>query len=232
MDALRRLNHSQRMKHPSTNPMDEQAGMDELQFVCRAQGGDTLAFDELARRFRARLVHWLRQRTGCWADAEDIAQQALLRAFQRINQHDQQRPFSVWLYKIAGRVAIDHARGTRPEPGLDARALVDRGDADPERSAVEGETRDNLWSIARRVLSESQYSALWLRYAEEMPIDDVATVLGRTSISTRVLLHRARRRLAPSVLALAEPAEIDAAAGASKISKCRHPPVPQLGETI
>src|SRR5208283_747873 len=132
MDALLHFTHSQRMKRLATSPMDELPGMDELPLVCRAQRGDTLAFDELTRRVRAKLVHWLRQRTGCWADAEDIAQQALFRAFKYIHQHDQQRPFSVWLYKIARRVAIDHAQRTRPEPGLDTRALADKGDADPE----------------------------------------------------------------------------------------------------
>src|SRR5208337_1448030 len=110
MDALLHFTHSQRMKRLATSPMDELPGMDELPLVCRAQRGDTLAFDELTRRVRAKLVHWLRQRTGCWADAEDIAQQALFRAFKYIHQHDQQRPFSVWLYKIARRVAIDHAQ--------------------------------------------------------------------------------------------------------------------------
>lgn len=177
---------------------------DELRLVCCAQRGDRHALDELARRFRPRLVHLLGRRTACWADAEDIAQQALLRALERIDQHDGRRPFSVWLYRIALRTAADHHRKPRPEPGLDSSRLSDpRGD-DPQEAAADGELRENLWSIARQALSADQYSALWLRYAEEMSIKDVARVLGRTRIATRVLLHRARQRLAPHLLPLVD----------------------------
>jgi RNA polymerase sigma-70 factor (ECF subfamily) len=231
MYVLQHDDHGQRMKTPATSPTDVQPWTDELGLVRRARRGDLLAFDELTRRFRAKLVHWLRQRTGCMADAEDIAQEALLRAFQHIDRHDQQRPFSVWLYGIARRVAVDHSRKARPVPALDTAALADGKAADAEQVAVEGELRDNLWSIARRVLTSEQYSALWLRYAEEMPLKDVAGVLGRTRISTRVLLHRARQRLAPHVLALAEPVEIDATAGAAPVRERRQPPASKLGDT-
>ena len=187
---------------------------DELRLVRRAQGGDRLAMEELARRFRPRLVHLLRRRTGCWADAEDIAQQALMRALQRIDRHDGRRRFSVWLYRIALRTAADHHRKARPEPGLDSSSLCDPRGHDPQEAAADGELRENLWSTAQQVLSVDQYSALWLRYTEEMSIKDMARVLGRTRISTRVLLHRARQRLAPHLIALVDAERTDPPAGA------------------
>ena len=192
-----------------------------MPLVRRAQRGDRAALEELAHRWRPRLVHLLRGRTACLADAEDIAQQALVRALQRIDRHDGRRRFSVWLYRIALRAAADYHRKPRPEPGLDGGSLCDPRGTDPQVAAAEDELRENLWSIARRVLSADQYSALWLRYAEDMSIPEVAGVLGRTRISTRVLLHRARKCLAPHVLALAEPDRGKAAAehAAASISK-------------
>ena len=194
------------MTPPPISPTDKRTWSDELALVRRARGGDSLAFDELVRRFRPRLVHWLRQRTGSWADAEDVAQAALVRAFERIDQHDQRRPFSVWAVpRSPGGWPSTRSAERGPRAGLDAGSFADARAAEPEQSAMASELRDNLWSIARRVLGDSQYSALWLRYAEEMSVEDVAAVLGRTRLSTRVLLHRARRRLAPHVVALAEP---------------------------
>lgn len=195
-----------------TNPSDVRASADELRLVRRAQRGDRSALEELARRWRPRLVHLLVGRTACLADAEDIAQQALLRALQRIDRHDGRRRFSVWLYRIALRTAADYHRKPRPEPGFDAGDLCDPRATDPQEAAAEEELRENLWATARRVLSADQYAALWLRYAEDMSIQEVAGVLGRTRISTRVLLHRARQRLAPHVLALAEPGDGNPAA--------------------
>jgi RNA polymerase sigma-70 factor, ECF subfamily len=209
-----------------------QPAADELQLVRRAQEGDSLAFDELARRFRPRLVHWLRQKTGCWADAEDIAQQSLVRAFQRIDQHDLRRPFSVWLYRIAARLLVDHSRKSRPQNGLKTESLHDRRTAAPDERIVADELRDNLWTTAQRVLDRQQYAALWLRYAEEMSLDDVAHVLGRTKIGARVLLHRARRRLAPSVVVLAEQADIGPVVSTACVNSGRQSPAIELGETL
>ncbi|MHC4177540.1 MAG: RNA polymerase sigma factor [Planctomycetota bacterium] len=194
---------------------------DELRLVRRAQRGDRCALEELSRLVRPGLVHLLNRRIGCWADAEDIAQQALLRAFERIDQHDGRRRFSVWLYRIALRIAADHHRKARPEPGLDSSRLCDpRGD-DPQEKAADGELRENLWSIAQQVLSADQYSVLWLRYAEDMSMKEAARVLGRTRISTRVLLHRARQRLAPHLLPLVDAERTGAPADAPTPVKSR-----------
>lgn len=197
------------MTNNRTNSNQPGHAADELRLVHRAQRGDRCAAEELARCFRPRLVHLLVRRTGCWADAEDIAQQAILRALQRIDRHDGRRPFSAWLYSIALRIAADHHRKARPEPGLDSSRLCDLREDDPEKAAIDDELRENLWSIAQGVLTPDQYSALWLRYAEDMPIKEVAGVLGRTRISTRVLLHRARQRLAPHLVPLVDDQRTD-----------------------
>jgi RNA polymerase sigma-70 factor (ECF subfamily) len=196
-----------------TSSTEARESADELRLVRCAKRGDRRALEELARRCRPGLVHLLSRRSGCSADAEDIAQQALMRALERIDQHDGRRAFSVWLYRIALRTAADHHRKARAEPGLDAAGLCDQRAGDPEKAAADAELRDNLWSTAQRVLSSEQYSALWLRYAEDLSVKEVARALGRTRISTRVLLHRARRRLAPHVVALAEPRDAGSATG-------------------
>jgi DNA-directed RNA polymerase specialized sigma24 family protein len=61
------------------------------------------------------------------------------------------------------------------------------------------EASENLWATARRTLSVSQFTVLWLRYGEAMSIKEVATATGRTTVGVRVLLHRARAGLAPHV---------------------------------
>ncbi len=220
------------MMSDQTSSTDPGQQDDESRLVRRAQRGDRPALEELARRCRPRLVHLLSLRTGCLADAEDIAQQALLRALQRIDRHDGRRGFSVWLYRIALRTAADHHRKKRAKPGLDATELTDPRAADPEKAATDAELRDNLWSTAQRVLSSQQYSALWLRYAEDLSIKEVARALGRTRISTRVFLHRARQRLAPHVLALAEPAYGDSVADDPAALPPQHSTLCESGDVL
>lgn len=162
----------------------------------RAHSGCALAFEELARRYRPRLLTVLKRRlAGSIADAEDVAQETLARAWQKIGLYDDRYQFTTWLYTIAFRLATDHQRRERRrqrDVGLDAEP------ADGTTFMESVQSRDeagNLWSIASAVLSESQYIVLWLRYGEDLDVADVARATGRSTVGTRVLLHRARKVL-------------------------------------
>ncbi|MGH8168254.1 MAG: hypothetical protein ACREQ1_13510, partial [Woeseiaceae bacterium] len=67
---------------------------------------------------------------------------------------------------------------------------------DPLEECILASERENLWLAAKRLLSPEAYAAMWLRYAEDMPVKEVARALGRPQPWTRVVLLRARRRLA------------------------------------
>jgi RNA polymerase sigma factor (sigma-70 family) len=66
---------------------------------------------------------------------------------------------------------------------------------DPEEKMIQEERHHNIWNTAM-ALSPKQYKVLWLYYVEEMPIKDMAQVLKNNPITVRVLLHRARLKLA------------------------------------
>lgn len=57
------------------------------------------------------------------------------------------------------------------------------------------EDRQILWQLARQCLTENQFQALWLRYAEDMEVRQIAQVLGKTRVHVKVLLFRARQIL-------------------------------------
>ncbi len=163
--------------------------------VRHALAGSPDAFSELSRRFRPRLLHLLQRRfDGQIADAEDVTQEAFARAFQHLHRFDPQYRFSTWLYTIALRLAYDHRRDlhrdaqrTRP---LDSDPPSHRSSTAEE--ALKREESDNLWGLARSLLSSPQYTALWLRYGEDLPLKDVAQAMDKTQVGVRVLLHRAR----------------------------------------
>ena len=67
---------------------------------------------------------------------------------------------------------------------------------DPSKIAADIEQQSGLWELVQTTLNTDQQTALWLRYGESMPVQDIARVLGRTSVSVRVILFRARQTLA------------------------------------
>ena len=164
--------------------------------VSRAQRGSLPCFAELVKRFEGRLLNFLRRRTGSVHDAEDLAQDAFVRAWQRIEQYDPRWQFSTWLFTIAHRLAITHRARREVSASCDVLepATLDRHD--PVRVLADREHGGQLWETADRILSETQRTALWLRYAEDLSNTDIAAITGRSRVSVRVTLFRAREALA------------------------------------
>jgi RNA polymerase sigma-70 factor (ECF subfamily) len=174
------------------------------ELACRAQAGSKECFGELVRRLDGALYNFLLMRTSNPQDAAELCQEAFLRAWQKLERYSTDWKFSTWLFTMAHRLAISHFRGARPRVEGEA-ALEGIGqDLDPARTLSVREQAGHLWSLAARVLNPDQRSALWLRYGEDLSIEEVARVLGRGPSTVRVQLFRARERLAQHLSAAAE----------------------------
>jgi RNA polymerase sigma-70 factor (ECF subfamily) len=163
----------------------------------RAREGSRDAFSALVQRFERPLLRFLCIRTGRVEDSEELVQETFLRAWHNLERYDPTRRFATWLYTIAKRLAISHQRRERGAL-LGAEALAEHPGAepDPQSSASEREESLELWSLAARVLGQEERSALWLRYGEDLTPAEIAQVLGRRQVTVRVLLFRAREKLA------------------------------------
>jgi len=172
---------------------------DVADFVRRAQQGCAESFEELIRRFQVPLLHFLRQRASP-ADAEDLLQETFIRAYENLHRYQPRWPFAAWLFTIARRLNANHFRRRRvPTADEDVLSLDELCGADPApiERMVEEEDRRRLWDVAGRILTEEQFTALWLHYVEDMPVQELGLVLGRTTAAVKVILFRARKKLLP-----------------------------------
>jgi RNA polymerase sigma-70 factor, ECF subfamily len=166
------------------------------ELACRAQRGCMASFEQLLRRFQTPVLRFLRHR-GFSADAEDLAQETFLRAYENLHRYSRQWAFSGWLFTIARRTSINHRRRARPRSNAAAMDAMPSTTPEPLDVLLAAEGRGRLWDLAARVLSEEQWTALWLHYVEEMPLAGIALVLGRSRASVKIMLFRARRKLLP-----------------------------------
>ncbi len=177
-------------------PLSEQSP-EELAVRAQAGGGPALAcFGELVKRFEVRLYNFLLKRTRSRSDAEELTQEAFTRAWERITSYDPAWKFSTWLYTIGSRLAVSKHRRQGRES---AWSTFDRaGPEGADQLQVQDDRRlgNRLWSLAEEELSSDQQTALWLRYAEDMSIGEIAKVMGKTQVGIRVSLFRARQALA------------------------------------
>jgi RNA polymerase sigma-70 factor (ECF subfamily) len=153
-------------------------------------------FGELVVRFEARLFNFLLRRVKSKQDAEDLTQEAFVRAWQRIGSYDPAWRFSTWLFTIATRLAITTHRRSKLLP---VTAYVENAGERTTVAAPDLERGGKLWHLASRHLTQDQHTALWLRYVEDMAIDEIAVVMHKSDVGVRVCLFRARQALASLV---------------------------------
>ena len=170
----------------------------DAQLVLMAGTGCREAFDEIDRRYRDRIRRYLQRHANGWSHADDLTQQTLIRAFEVIDQLRFGDRLGAWLYRIAYRLLIDHSRKKHfqhrtleTEPVDCSRVTVD--------SMIAEEEKNDIWQIARRTLSHDEFVAVELHYAENFNIAEIAEIMSRSRVSVRVLLHRARNRLLPTL---------------------------------
>jgi RNA polymerase sigma-70 factor (ECF subfamily) len=173
------------------------------ELAAAARDGNADAYSLLVSRYATRLFNFLRRRARTEADAEDLTQETFVRAWTKLHTYRPGMRFSTWLYTIGTRLAATHARSRRlPEVGppavepADPRAAAPADGPDPRAVA--------LWRAADALLPDDQRTAVWLRYAEDLAIDDIARVLGKSRVNIRVMLFRARRTLAAELARIEE----------------------------
>lgn len=155
-----------------------------------AQEGSVAAFSKLVEMYQDRLLRFLLLRCRSRADAEDAIQDTFINAHRYIRSYNPRWRFSTWLFRIALRNA---SKISRENEEMDEHAQA--GTGDPLEACIIASERENLWLIAKQTLSTEAYSAMWLRYVEDMSVKEVARALEKPLPWTKVTLMRSRRRL-------------------------------------
>ena len=147
------------------------------------------------------MVSLIARMTGDRAQAEDLAQDAFVKAFRNLAAFDTTRRLSSWLFRIAHNTALDTLRRTRP-----ALVSIDELEAshaapDPRLLAAPGPdpVEQNALGLALEQalaqLRPAYRAAIALRYEENLPFDEIGHVLGIPEVTARTYVHRARKEL-------------------------------------
>jgi len=168
------------------------------QVVERVLAGDTSLFEVIMRRYNQRLYRAARAITRSDSEAEDVLQDAYVRAFQHLRQYRGESAFGAWLTRIAVNEAIARLRASKKfEPFEDAEGEVvhmSSQDRNPEQSAADSETRALLEQAVER-LPDNYRVVYMLREVEELSTAETAEVLEASEENVKVRLHRARALL-------------------------------------
>ena len=171
---------------------------EERRLITAAQHGDQHAFEALFHATSADVYTLAYRLTANEQDAQDVVQEAYLRAFRHLDRFRGDARFSTWMYRItancAATLTAKRNKGRHDDLDADTSVADPRPEIDPEAVAEAGSLRDRL-NEALAELPPKLRQVVVLRDVYDLPHDAIATELGITEAAAKVRLHRARRKL-------------------------------------
>lgn len=166
--------------------------IDERQLVDLAQGGDTDAFGGLVALYKDAIFKSCYYLVRDESAAEDIAQEAFIKAYLRLNTFDTKRKFSTWLFKIATNTALDYLKKQRRYTSLTdgMEASIPSDHIAPSVSAEQVELHD-----AVRRLEPKYQAVISLYYWQGHSYSEIAEIMGKREGSIKGWMHRAKHEL-------------------------------------
>lgn len=185
------------------------AELPDADLVECARTGDRRAFGELLGRHERRVYRLAARMCRNERDAEEIVQEAMLRAFRQLDSFRGESSFATWLHRIVVNLALmrrrsDQRHPTEPLdaalPEFDSNGMLVRMDADYGRAARADELLDRkdlnaAMQAAMAMLPATLHEVFVLRDLEELSTDETSEALGLSNDVVRQRLHRARLAL-------------------------------------
>ncbi len=194
----------------------DQASLDDRELVALARRGRESAFRELLSRYERPVFSLVFRMIRDRSEAEDLAQEAFVRAFNAIDSYDPRYKFSSWIFKIANNLTIDHLRKRRlevvsihgsphavtPEEQSQTQLTVQAPGETPDQYV---ENKELGGAIERAIASlRPEYrTAVLLRHVEGYSYEEIAQIMDVPLGTVKTYIHRARGELKETLAHLA-----------------------------
>ncbi len=166
--------------------------------------GDQNAYSDIVNLYQHKLYQICYRMLSNKHEAEDIAQEAFVRAYINLHTFDQKRKFSTWLYRIATNLCIDRIRKKKPDyyldaevagtEGLDMYSQLSSNDKLPDDQVEQMELQDRIqYEISR--LPDKYRSVIVLKYMEELSLQEISEILDLPLGTVKTRIHRGREAL-------------------------------------
>ncbi len=164
----------------------------EQQYIQKAQHGDQEAFGTLYDHYFPQIYRFVLFKVGSKAEAEDLTHEVFLSAWRTLpNYRMKGHPLSSWLYQIARNAVIDLYRTTKHHVQIE---MVSEDVLRPVESGQESlDTTLEMEQVQKCIaqLRPDYQDLIIMRFIEELPTAEIATVLGKSEGAVRLMQHRA-----------------------------------------
>ncbi|WP_042142177.1 RNA polymerase sigma factor SigW [Paucisalibacillus sp. EB02] len=172
--------------------------------IKQVKKGDHAAFEDIVMFYQDKIYQHCHRMLGNKHEAEDIAQEAFIRAYVNIHSYDERRKFSTWLYRIATNLTIDRLRKRKPDYYLDAEVKGTEGLDMYSQLAADGKLPEDeiegleLQHYIQKQIAElppKYRSIIMLRYLEDFSLQEISEILDIPIGTVKTRIHRGREAL-------------------------------------
>ncbi|MDV2887045.1 RNA polymerase sigma factor SigW [Alkalihalophilus pseudofirmus] len=172
--------------------------------ILEIKQGDEQAFAELVELYKDKVYQVAYRMVGNAHEAQDVAQEAFLRAYTNLDRFDTNRKFSTWIFRIATNVAIDRLRKKKPDFYLQDQVQGSRdltyesqlaaSDDLPEEQIVTAEMQEWVQGEINR-LPVKYRTAIILKYLEDLSLKEISEIMDLPVSTVKTRIHRGREAL-------------------------------------
>jgi RNA polymerase sigma-70 factor (ECF subfamily) len=202
----------------ATGEVAESVALSDAMAVERTLAGERDAYRVLVERHSAYVYRLAFRMTGNREDAEEVVQEAFLRAYQKLAQFAGNANFATWVYRIAANYAIDRLRQRKSEdsrreqphrpaegePETDPLSDIKDAAPSPERLAGSAQLATKM-KEALETLTPAERTAIVMRHWDGCGIDEIATVLKSNTSAAKNTVFRAVQKLRSALAPFVEP---------------------------
>ena len=173
---------------------------EEHKLIDRILAGEERCYAELVDKYKSYAFTIALKIVNNRPEAEEVAQDAFIKAFNYLKNFNRQARFSTWLYRIVFNTAISYKRKNR----LITESIGMKQIENPERadSGMERDDKQVFIGQAMKRLNDADQLAIQLFYIKEFSLEEVADLMGQNVNTIKVRIHRARQRLADELRTL------------------------------
>jgi RNA polymerase sigma factor (sigma-70 family) len=170
----------------------------DIFYIEKILSGEQNAFTCLVNRHKDHVYNLALRICGNSEDAEEVAQDAFVKAYRSLPQFKMKSSFATWLYRIVYNTAISHVRQRKKVPlSLDdfPADMADFVGINSNEEQAEEEYKSTLVNFALQKISEEERGIIGLYYFEELNTEEIAQITGISKSNVKVKLFRARQKM-------------------------------------
>ena len=171
---------------------------DDLYYIDAVKKGNVQAFSFLVEKYQKMVYTLALKLMKKSEEAEEMAQDTFVKAFQKLDSYEDKSKFSTWLYSITYNACISELRKRR----IEFKSLDDRQVSDQDEQRMHDYYRENrkedqekYLNLALEKLPEDDQVLVTLYYYENQSMDEISQITGLTVSNIKVKIHRARKKM-------------------------------------